>query len=257
MKTTPVPAQLCLVLFLACALISAGCTSMPASDTVSGQSSTAATTVPVSSPLAPPAPETTAVLAPAVTAATVATTATAQLKTVSFANATYGLTLTYPADWQKEELSDVGLRDYGRTTMNIANLYSPDISQERMAMDGPNPDKSTYSTLSIDVDLNPVTDFDQYFNLITLALQKSYGSITITKHEYKLDISKTDANPEGYDAYQMDFDTKTMRGKYIFVDVNDTIYIFAFRNPSPYSSEVEEMYKSIVIVPPGASVKHR
>ena len=172
-----------------------------------------------------------------------------------------GVTISYPEDWQKEEfsnLTELGLRDYGRTTVNIANLYSPDITAERQKLAGTNPDASTYTTLSIDVDPAPVSDFEQYFNLVTLALQKSYGSITITKHNYQLDISKTDTNPEGYDAYQMDFDTKTMRGKYIFVDVDGTVYIFAFRNPSPYSSEVEEMYKSIVITPvTSSSTKHR
>ena len=125
-------------------------------------------------------------------------------------------------------------------------------------MDGANPDTLTYTTLSIDVDQAPVTDFEQYFNLVTLGIQKTYGTITITKHNYQLDISKTDAKPEGYDAYQLDFDTKTMWAKYIFVDVDNTIYVFAFRNPSPYSSAVEEMYKSIVITPGGTTaVKHR
>lgn len=257
MKPTPVPALLCLVLLLACALVSAGCTSMPPSDTSSGQGSPAATSERISSPAAPPAQETAVMTAAAVTTTLATTPATTTLTMSTFTNTTYGLTITYPADWEKEELSSIGLRDYGRTTLNLANLYSPDITQERKDMDGPNPDKSTYSTLSIDVDMSPVTDFQQYFNLVTLALQKSYGSITITKHEYQLDISKTDTNPDGYDAYQMDFDTKTMRGKYIFVDVDDTIYIFAFRNPSPYSSEVEEMYKSIVITPVVTSTKHR
>jgi hypothetical protein len=177
------------------------------------------------------------------------------------ANLAEGVTIIYPVDWQKEEFPESSLpalRDYGRTTVNIANLYSPDITTERQIQAGANPDASTYTTLSIDVDPTPVSDFEQYFNLVTLALQKSYGSITITKHNYQLDISKTDTNPDGYDAYQMDFDTKTLRGKYIFVDVDGMVYIFAFRNPSPYSSEVEEMYKSVVITPvTSSSTKQR
>ena len=51
----------------------------------------------------------------------------------------------------------------------------------------------------------------------------------------------------GYKAYKMDFDAKDLRGKYLFTNVDGTVYIFAFSNPSPYSSEVEAMYRSIVI----------
>jgi len=185
---------------------------------------------------------------PVVTAAT-ATPAQTQIQLVK-ANLADGVSVSYPADWQKEEISELALRDYGRTTLNIANFYSPDISSGQQNPDGTNPDTSAYTTLSIDVDPNTVTDFEQYFNLVTLALQKSYGSITITKHNYQLKIS-------GYDSYQMDFDTKTMRGSYIFTDVDGTIYIFAFKNPSPNSLEVENMYKSVVITPTVTTTKHR
>lgn len=247
---TPVLAMMCIALLLICTLFSAGCTSMPASE----KSTPVTTPAVISTVLATP---------PAVvmTSEPVASVPTSAVEKLTTANLAEGVTISYPSDWQIEEfsnLTEVGLRDYGRTTVNIANIYSPDITEERKKLDGPNPDASTYTTLSIDVDPTPVSDFEQYFNLVTLALQKSYGSITITKHNYQLDLSKTDANPEGYDAYQMDFDTKTLRGKYIFTDVDGTIYIFAFRNPSPYSSEVEEMYKSIVITPGTSSTtKHR
>lgn len=250
MKTTTssILAFSCLVLFLVFSLAGAGCTSMP----VSEKSTPVATTVPEPSSAAPPVSA-----APVQQAAAVPATTSVNLTTTVFTNATYGLSIAYPADWQKEELSDVGLRDYGRTTLNIANLYSPDISPERAVRDGPNPDKSTYTTLSIDVDQSPVTDFEQYFNLVTLALQNSYGAITITKHDNRIEVSKNEANPKGYTAYQLDFDTKTMRAKYIFVNVDKTIYIISFRNPSPYSSEVDEMVKSIVITPLSVSAKHR
>jgi nitrogen regulatory protein PII-like uncharacterized protein len=248
-KYTPVLAMVCFALILMCALFSAGCTSMPASE-----KSAAVTTPAVSTP----APTTLPALAtPLEPVTAVPTTLAGELTTVTLAD---GVTISYPADWQKEEFPESSLpvlRDYGRATVNIANLYSPDITTERQKLVGANPDASTYTTLSIDVDPTPVSDFEQYFNLVTLSLQKTYGSITITKHNYQLDISKTDSNPEGYDAYQMDFDTKTLRGKYIFADVDGTVYIFAFRNPTPYSSEVEEMYKSIVITPVTTSTKHR
>jgi len=244
-KYTPVLAMVCFALILMCTLFSAGCTSMPASEKSASVSTPTPTTLPALATSFEP-----------VTA--VPTTLSVKL---TMANLAEGVTIIYPVDWQKEEFPESSLpalRDYGRTTVNIANLYSPDITTERQIQAGANPDASTYTTLSIDVDPTPVSDFEQYFNLVTLALQKSYGSITITKHNYQLDISKTDTNPDGYDAYQMDFDTKTLRGKYIFVDVDGMVYIFAFRNPSPYSSEVEEMYKSVVITPvTSSSTKQR
>ncbi|MDD1694737.1 MAG: hypothetical protein LUQ71_08435 [Methanoregula sp.] len=233
----PFGVTLCITLILACVILCAGCTSPAA---------TVAST---------PAPVTTTVQAPMTTempVMTVTTSSAAKLITASLSN---GVTITYPADWQKEESSQLGMRDYGRTTLNIVNLYSPDITSELKAKDITNPDTATYTTLSIDVDPDTVTDFEQYFNLATLALQKTYGSIDITKHNYQLDIS-------GYDAYELDFDTKTsdttyLRGSYIFTDVDGTIYIFAFRNPTPYSAEVEDMYKSIKIVSPKTTTKHR
>ncbi len=141
------------------------------------------------------------------------------------------------------------MRDYGRVTTNIANFFSPDISRERTLPVYQNLDTSKYTTLSIDVDPNPVTDFENYFNQATLALQNTYGRIVITKHNYQLKISPTDSF-EGYRSYQMDFDTDKMRATYIFTNVDGTVYIFAFKNPSPYSAEVMDMYKSISIVPP-------
>ena len=242
--TTSFTPVVCLILILACAVISAGCTS-PAAPAVT-------TPVPATT-IATPVPATVqASVTPAAPVTTAATPAAAQLTTVSISN---GVTITYPSDWQKEELSQSGFRDYGRTTTNIANFYSPDITPDLRAKDITNPDKSTYTTLSIDVDPETVTDFEHYFNLVTLGLQKTYGSITITKHNYQLKVS-------GYDAYEMDFDAKTgesgyLRGSYIFVDADGTIYIFAFRNPTPYSAEIEDMYKSITIGSSTGTVKHR
>jgi len=168
-----------------------------------------------------------------------------------------GVTITYPSDWEKEEVSETSLRDYGRVTTNIANFYSPDITSDRAYLAQPNVDTSSYTSLSIDVDPNPVSEFDQYFNLVTIALQKYYGHIDITKHNYQLKISQTDTF-QGYESYQMDFDTTNMRGSYIFTNVDGTIYIFAFKNPSPYSTEVQDIYKSIKIVnPESPEQKHR
>jgi hypothetical protein len=227
-------------LVLVCAVIFAGCLSAT-SPAPSSQPSPAAAPVPA---------DQTGIRTPVTTFTTSSQPATT---TATLSN---GVTITYPRDWEKEETSETSLRDYGRITTNIANFYSPDISRDRALNALPNVDTAKYTTLSIDVDPNPVTDFENYFNLVTLSLQKQYGHIDITKHNYQLKISPTDTF-EGYRSYQMDFDTDKMRGTYIFTNVDGTIYIFAFKNPSPYSAEVKDMYKSISIVSFVSPQKHR
>lgn len=162
----------------------------------------------------------------------------------------YGVTISYPVTWRKEEKGTGVFRDYGRNTINIANFYSPDITSDRAFAAAPNPDKSAYTMLSIDVDPAAAPDFERYFNLVTLAVTDMYKSAKITKRNVQLKISVTNTFP-GYKSYELDFDTDDMRGKYIFTNVNGTVYIFAFRNPSPFSKEVEDIYKSIIILPEG------
>ena len=232
----------CVVLILLCAIIFAGCTSTT-------------TPAPSSAPQITPTPtqiETYQTNAQT----TVAHAITSTQVVLTSAKISQGITITYPQDWKKEELSASGLRDYGRDTVNIANFFSPYITPDRSEAAQPNVDKSKYTTLSIDVDPTPVSDFEQYFNLVAVALQKKYGTITITKHNYQLKISPSDTFP-GYKSYQMDFDTADMRGSYIFTNVDGTVYIFAFKNPSPYSTEVHEIYDSIKIVPQVTTQKQR
>jgi len=162
----------------------------------------------------------------------------------------YGVTISYPAGWRREETESMVVRDYGRDVMTIATIYSPEITSDRVNAAGSNPDKQKYTTLTIDVDPERSPDFEQYFNLATLAVQRRYEDVTITKRDVVLKISVTDTFP-GYKSYELDFDAKDMRGKYIFTNADGTIYIFAYRNPSPYSKEVEDIYKSIMISPVG------
>ncbi len=216
-----------IALVLVCAIICAGCSS---------SNSSANPSQPASS-----SPVPTYQSAPPVT-----TSSQLAVITTTLSN---GITIRYPSDWQKEVTSETSMRDYGRSTTNIANFYSPYITGERVLPSYQNVDTSKHTTMSIDVDPNPVTDFENYFNLATLALQNKYGHFEITKHNYQLKISST-RTFEGYRSYQLDFDTDNMRGTYIFTNVDGTIYIFSFQNPSPYSAEVMDMYKSISIVPP-------
>ena len=230
-----------ILLLLAGILLCAGCTTItpPVNST------------PVTPAVSPAALATTATSpAPAAAATTlpVIPVPTGTSSAWATANLSHGVTIHYPADWQFEELSQSGFRDYGVTTLNIGNFFSPNLTAERMATDGPNPDRSDYSSLSIDVDEGPVSDFEQYFNRATLAIQAHYTGLTITSSNSQLKIPKLNSSAV-YKAYQINFDTETIRGSYIFANVGDKVYIFAFSNPSPYSEEVRDMVRSIRIDP--------
>jgi len=197
------------------------------------------------SPLLTPGPDQARTSVPTGTPATTATalpqTAPADRTDTITANLPYGITISYPQDWVLEETGVPVSRDYRRDVVSIANLYSPAIPPWRR-MAGPNPDPSDHTILTVDVDEAGVTDLEGYFNKVTVALQDEYGSIDITRHNLQLSIS-------GYKSYRMDFDAKDLRGSYIFTKAGGRVYIFSFSNPTPYSSEVEAMYKSIVISP--------
>jgi hypothetical protein len=132
-------------------------------------------------------------------------------------------------------------RDFGREVVNVANVYSPEIPPWRR-MAGQNPDPSDRTILTIDVDESGGTDLEGYLNKATLALQDEYGSIDITGHNLQLTIS-------GYRAYRIDFDAKDLRETCLFTKAGGKMYIFSFSNPTPFSSEVEAMYKSLIISP--------
>jgi len=158
--------------------------------------------------------------------------------TVPEVTATFGntVTITYPGDWEKEEKTDTLLRDYGRVTTNIANLFSP-------TMPG-----GSYTTLSIDVDPDPVPDGDRYFNLATIALQKEYGTIEITHHTQS-GQSQTSFYQDcpGCKPYNLEFRTKTLERWYHFVDDNGRFYIITVNNPGLNYNEVVDMIKSLKI----------
>jgi len=212
MKTSYiVPAGWGIVLLLAFTVFCSGCTS-PAT--------------PSPAPAAPPATS-----APAVTV----TPAVEQMLTASLSS---GVTISYPSDWERQDVLTTGVRDYGRDTINLANFFSP------LEIPG---DPRSYNALSIDVDKNPTGDFDAYFNQATLAVGKTYGT-QMEAHSYSLKIS-------GYDSYELDFQTNDVKGTYIFTKVDGTIYIFAFKGPNKpaavkaFAGEIVDMYKSILVNP--------
>ena len=161
----------------------------------------------------------------------------------------YGVTISVPADWTRQDVLTGGVRDYGTTTVNIANFYSPG------AIPG---DQASYITLSVDVDQNPGADFERYFNNATLAVGKTYGVPLLTEaHSYTITIS-------GYKSYELDFETAEVKGTYIFTSTENGMYIFAFKVPNKpravqaFQGAIVDIYKSIRISPPAADVvQHR
>ena len=175
--------------------------------------------------------------------------APAPVSTNVSASLPYGVTISVPADWTRQDVLTGGVRDYGTTTVNIANFYSPD------AIPG---DQASYIALSVDVDQNPGADFEKYFNNATLAVGKTYGVPLLTDaHSYTITIS-------GYKSYELDFQTAEVKGTYIFTSTENGMYIFAFKVPNKplavqaFQGAIVDMYKSIRINPPTADViQHR
>jgi hypothetical protein len=151
----------------------------------------------------------------------------------------YGVTISYPNDWERQNGLAFGVRDYGKNTVNIANFFSPN------EIPG---DTLSYNTLSIDVDQDVQEDFDQYFNQATVAIGATYDT-QMEAHSYSLKIA-------GYDSYELDFQSKDVKGSYIFTNADGSIYIFAFKGPTKpiaikaLSEEMVDMYKSIQLNPP-------
>lgn len=154
----------------------------------------------------------------------------------------YGVTLAYPDTWTQQNVLTSAVRDYGTYSVNIANFYSPN------AIPG---DSASYNTLSVDLDQNPGSDFENYFNQATLAVEKTYGTpLDLSVHSYTLEVS-------GYKTYELDFQTKTadVKGTYLFTSTENGIYIFAFKGPNKPESvkalqgEIEAIIKSITITP--------
>jgi hypothetical protein len=198
-----------------------------------------------------PAPVSTS--APASTSATVGTPTlggtSAPVGTHMSASLPYGVTISVPADWTKQDVLASAVRDYGTTTVNIANFYSPNTISG---------DQASYIALSVDVDQDPGADFEKYFNNATLAVGKTYGVPTmIEAHSYTMTIS-------GYKSYELDFQTPDVKGTYFFTSTENGMYIFAFKVPNKrlavqaFQNQIVDIYKSIRISPPTVVVtQHR
>lgn len=229
----------CIALLIVPMLMFSGCASSTPSENSSSLSATSVVTPPQnSSSLSPETTTTTATTTP------VATTV---------AHLSNGITLSYPSDWEKQELSETSLRDYGRVTTNIVNFFSPNTPGLTMAT---NPDGHPYTTVSIDVDPESVSDNDRYFNLATVALENKYGSIEIT-HHMQSDAFNRIEECSGCKDYNLEFKTKIVERWYHFSSVDGRFYIITINNPSLNNDEVYNMLKSTKIVLPTSTQKAR
>lgn len=172
--------------------------------------------------------------APATTPATGAVPGSATLP--------YGVSLTVPADWAREDVLTSDVRDYGTRTVRIAQFTSP------VTIPG---DAASRNTLSVDLDQNPGGDFEVYFNQATLALEKSY-STQLDSHSI---VKSSTLQISGFKSYEVDFQTAEVKGSYIFTSTDKGMYIFAFKGPykqvpvQALQAQIVGMYKSIQITP--------
>jgi len=178
-----------------------------------------------------------------------ATTPAVQYAT--YTNSQYGITLSYPKDWEAQEAGDLAVRDYGKETINIVNFYSPG--------------KDSYVTFSVDVDPSTTTDLEKYYNTAIIALQKSYPHWEMTKHNAQLKISDNFAYRIDYRISHED-STKTDYGLQAYTIIKGTPYIFTYQakdltpTDETYTANLDEaqaMIKSVSITPVTVTTKSR
>jgi len=242
MNKTKVAFSVCIVVILVLGIFVAGCTTTPATS----PGTPAQTTVPAQNPPTP-SPTTNPETVTTLTAA--ATTPAVQYAT--YTNSPYGITLSYPKDWEAQEAGDLAVRDYGKETINIVNFYSPG--------------KDSYVTFSVDVDPSTTTDLEKYYNSAILALQASYPHWQMTKHDAAAKVSDNFAYRIDY-RISHDDSTKSDYGLQIYTIVKGTPYIFTYQakdltpTDETYTANLDEaqaMIKSVRISPVNGTVKSR
>ena len=154
----------------------------------------------------------------------------------------YGVSLSIPADWTRQDVLTSGVRDYGTTTINIANFYSPS------AITG---DQASFTSLKGRCRPEPRSGLREVLQ------QRDPG------RGKDLRQSDNSGGPRvcstGYPAKNrtdLDFQSVEVKGTYIFTSTENGMYIFAFRVQNKpqavraFQSEIVDIYKSIRIDPP-------
>lgn len=228
----------CVVSLLIVCLFLGGCVSSSSPQT----SATPSSSTPVSTPVETTAPVT--IVTTPVAAATTPAWST-------YTNSQYGITLSYPGTWEVQEPDTLAIRDYGRSTINIANFYSPG--------------KDTYAVFSVDIDPAASSDLEAYYNSAVLALQAYYPHWSMTKHNPQLKVSD-------YKAYRIDYKVEhedSIKYDYayqVYTIADKTPYIFTYQvqNIPPsdetyneYLDESQDMIKSVRFTPVSLNTKSR
>ncbi|MGA2698642.1 MAG: hypothetical protein ABSE74_03270 [Methanoregula sp.] len=244
MKKPKIVFSVFIVVLLVPGIFIAGCTTTtapspgtPAQTSVQGQS----TSTP-SSATNPPETVTTTLPA-AVTPSAV--------QYATYTNSQYGITLSYPKDWEMQESGQLAVRDYGRNTINVVNFFSPG--------------NDSYVTFSVDVDPSSTTDLEKYYNLAVIALQDYYPHWVMTKHDAQLKVSDNFAYSVYY-LVPLDDNINTDYGLQVYTIVQGTPYIFSYEgtNISPTNDvyaanlgEAQDMIKSVSISSVTVTTKSR
>ncbi|MGB8219770.1 MAG: hypothetical protein WCE46_05240 [Methanoregula sp.] len=232
------------VVILVLGIFSAGCTTSTANSSGSpAETAVQAQNTPTSLPIT----ATSAVVTTTLPAA--ATTAAVQYTT--YTNSQYGITLSYPSDWEMQESGQLAIRDYGRDTINVVNFFSPG--------------NDSYVTFSVDVDPSTTTDLGKYYNLAVIALQNYYPYLVMTKHDAQLEVSGNLAYSIDYQV-PLDDNINSGYGHQVYTIVEGTPYIFSYEgaNISPtndvyaaHLGEAQDMIRSVTISPVTSTVKSR
>ncbi|WP_292368090.1 hypothetical protein [Methanoregula sp. UBA64] len=229
---------MCVFLLLIGCIVFAGCTDSTPSRVVSATPTTAAT-----------APLTTTAMVQTSAATPVTPAAATGLST--YKNAQYGISLRYPSTWDVQEPDSLAMRDYGKSTINIVNFYSPG--------------KETYAVFSVDIDPYSATDLESYYNHAVLALQSYYPHWTMTKHNPQMVVSENkayriDYKVEHEDSIKYDYAYQV----YTIADKSPYIFTYQVQNIPPsdgtyneYLDESQDMIKSATITPVSLTGKTR
>ena len=152
----------------------------------------------------------------------------------------YGVTISVPADWTRQDVRTSGVRDYGTTTLNIANFYSPN------AITGDQASYTPLTSMSIRTPERTLKVLQQRYPCRDKDL---WRTTTVEAHSYTITIS-------GHKSYELDFQTEEVKGTYIFTSTENGMYIFAFKVPNKpqavrvFQGAIVDIYKSIRINPP-------
>jgi hypothetical protein len=198
-----------IVVLVAVSVLFAGCSSQPAS---------------------PPAGQSVSQAAPVTSGAT------------GSASLPYGVSITVPDTWSREDVLTSDVRDYGKRAIRIARFTSPGT---------PPGDAASTNTLTIDIDQSPGADFEDYFNSATLAVEKTYGT-QLDSHSI---VKSSMLQISGYKSYELDFQTAEVKGSYLFTSTEKGMYVFAFKGPNnrvpvqTLEGQITDIIKSIRITP--------